>query len=58
MWVWRFYWQASEAARHGIEGRLFDPNPQVMGFGMIRGATQDRMNRLHCHPDGLATAFR
>jgi hypothetical protein len=58
VWVWRFYWEASEAARHGIEGGLFDPNPQAppFGFGVtrgaVRGATQNRMNRLHCHPDG------
>jgi hypothetical protein len=53
VWVWRFYWEASEGARHGIEGGMFDPNPMVTAFGgSIRGATLDRMNRLHCHPDG------
>ena len=52
VWVWRFYWEASEAARHGIEGGLFDQNPIVIGMAALRGATQDRMNRLHCHPDG------
>ena len=52
VWVWRFYWEASEAARHGIEGGLFDPNPLIAAWGTMRGATQSRMNRLHCHPDG------
>lgn len=53
VWVWRFYWEASERARHGIEGGLFELYPQITAFGsFVRGATQDRMNRLHCHPDG------
>ena len=53
VWVWRFYWEASEAARHGIEGGLWDPNPQMeRPRRNRRRVTQDRMNRLHCHPDG------
>lgn len=55
VWVWRFYWEASESVRHGIEGELLDPNPRFAvysGYGIIRGGSQDRLNRLHCHPDG------
>jgi hypothetical protein len=52
VWVWRFYWEASERVRHGTQGGLFDPDPQIAPFGFLRGATQARMNQIHCHPDG------
>lgn len=52
VFAWRFSWEASEKVRHGIEGGLFDPNPPMSALGGVIAATQDRVNRLHCHPDG------
>lgn len=51
LWVWRFYWEASEALRHQLQGDLF-PNPHQR---FIKPAgnrvTRERVNHVHCHPD-------
>ncbi|HEY9226368.1 MAG TPA: hypothetical protein VIP11_06980 [Gemmatimonadaceae bacterium] len=51
LWVWRFYWEASEALRHNLEGSLFPQSWEPRVTGLSDRVMRDRVNHLHCHPD-------
>lgn len=52
LWVWRFYWEASESVRHFVQGSVLAPaRPSTVQSGMDLTA-RARVNVLHCHPDG------
>lgn len=51
VWVWRFYWEASEALRHELQGELFPASRPRMNRPLSNRVARDRVNHVHCHPD-------
>src|SRR5262249_50007367 len=51
LWVWRFYWEASEGLRHELQGQIFPHEYVARRVPLVNRVVRDRVNHLHCHPD-------
>ncbi|MGH9888278.1 MAG: hypothetical protein ACREBE_22280, partial [bacterium] len=51
LWVWRFYWEASERMRHELQGAIFPYEHVTRTKPLASRVVRDRVNRVHCHGD-------